>query len=559
MMDIPFNGFKVSGHIRRCTCPTVLPDLGNTVRQIPLRHLYISKKVQWLKEKCRIISLFSKILTTTELNEKLESVTFENFCSSPSLAKDMECIQVLRRMDRIEFVGCVLNHSFNLVSTLVEKCPNLRSIRGQINMELLKALEPSRRDLIKDLIVEATTSSEAIERQVLPGFFPLKTLTVRWISRKDKTALLASPLESLTASCASTLQVLELRSFPSSLGQLLPNFPPCLLPRLTTVYIAAPDAYVILDQKQWLERIFAAAPSLREIRGEVNPEILAQVIPRNLQACIKHFSLWIRNAAEEQTCVNLANNSKPALEILEIYVRRGPQFYSTIVTVLEKLLEASKYSLTYCYMNVDERLPFAELRMPCMRRLRRLRIWTASMTPEFVKRLKSINYPSCLPSLLELQLYAVPLCETLDNPALVVPSVVFTPCRSYECLTVGTLKLHLDYQIHLKEIEAIFPRVIDLYIGWETPLGTPTPYEQVWTSWPALEDLEIRLVRRIGEEEFNYDHAFCGIHPEEAAALRERADCWELNIVPVRANVSNMKSDYSAVLCYIYGSDFWLW
>ena len=168
------------------------------------------------------------------------------------------------------------------------------------------------------------------------------------------------------------------------------------------------------------------------------------------------------------------------------------------------------------------------------------------MTSGFMSGLKSINYQACLPTLLELQLYASSLPETSDSLAF-HHEPARSSCPSYESLTVVTLRLHLDSRIHLKEIEAIFPNVIELHIGWETPLGTPTPYEQVWTSWPALEVLVVRFRRRSGEEVFNYDHAFCGIHLEEAAELRARQVLGGLEIVPIRAAVTNMKSNYNSL------------
>ena len=118
---------------------------------------------------------------------------------------------------------------------------------------------------------------------------------------------------------------------------------------------------------------------------------------------------------------------------------------------------------------------------------------------------------------------------------------------SYVCTSVTKLELALDFSQHhqsLAQLNTIFSCVRALKISRLSPSNLPQ-LDQLFNLWPHLELLILQGLREYGDDSWpNYDAEFCGISREEVETLwgKDEGFLRKLQIVPIRAGISNLKS-----------------
>ena len=114
-------------------------------------------------------------------------------------------------------------------------------------------------------------------------------------------------------------------------------------------------------------------------------------------------------------------------------------------------------------------------------------------------------------------------------------------CEGRDDFTISSVrKLRLKYgTLSMPEIKAIFPHVTSL--TFEFNISEPLNFGEIWELWPDLEELEI--FGKNPTPTRNLDADFCGIHEEEAEALRKMDEDYlrKVQIVPIRVSLLTMR------------------
>ena len=130
---------------------------------------------------------------------------------------------------------------------------------------------------------------------------------------------------------------------------------------------------------------------------------------------------------------------------------------------------------------------------------------------------------------------------TGENVLVAEANAANFPWPAVEDVDLGDLDLN---EQTVTETGALFPnlRAFTVQVSYETP-GC-VPFQQIWSSWPALRSLTIGGKLQISRDA-NFDAVFCGIHAEEAEMLLEKDDEFltAVNLVPPFPAINHLKGN----------------
>ena len=96
--------------------------------------------------------------------------------------------------------------------------------------------------------------------------------------------------------------------------------------------------------------------------------------------------------------------------------------------------------------------------------------------------------------------------------------------------------------VNVLELGLLFPFLLKFEAYVYVDVAPVFPFQELWSVWPILQELNILGEFKI-QWDTNFDAAFCGIHPDEAAFLQEQDEAFlkAVHIVPVFPAISHTR------------------
>ena len=348
----------------------------------------------------------------------------------------------------------------------------------------------------------------------------------------------------------SQLESLKFESFPSIFSDTLgPDWTPCC-PKLKIFDVGHIRRTV--HEVGFLNKILSGSPCLKKLKGYFDPELLG-ILPEDKYYLLDTFRVLINSDEYHDKCLKLAH-ARPALSTLFLNApyESERQFERSFYHVTEQLLSSSCCTLVELYMNFVI-FPLNRVTFPALINLETLNMTGTATAQQFLNAVNSIDFPKLLPNV-KVVVVASGLSVYDDNdlgqPLFPQVNIDIPVCANQPSTTVEKLVLDFDVNpVGLQYFGRMFPNVKKIEVTPRNIGSTFISYQDLWTSWPHLESVE--LFEGTGALQRNFDAEFLGINPEEVQILRGESEEFlnKLNLVPIRPCILTLlgkKPSYSS-------------